>query len=232
MRCTNSVFLALAFAAAASSQEAPPRPETPVWARLRDTLSTKTAKQGDLVFASIESPPFRPGSWAVLRVSKARQPGMAGGRGELCLKLERFQLPGAPPIPGQAGSLHAVGSTRVAEDGCVVGPASVGRVARRSLKWALVVGGIAGGLVATLNSVNIKGLDPKDKRSIRNGVAYGGAAIGGALVARSVLSRGEHLELQAGEQMQLLFRAADLPKTEVSTGGDAWKPPAEAPEKR
>jgi hypothetical protein len=231
MRRIYPISLLLISAAVVFSQEAP-RPDTPVWGRLRDALSTKTAKQDDLVFASIESSQLPPGSWAVLRVSESRQPGMVGGRGKLCLRLERFQLPGGQRIPGDAGILQAIGSTRVDADGCVVGPSSVRKVAFRALKWALVVGGITGGAVAAINSVNMGSLDPQDKRSIRNGVALGGSAIAGALIARTLLRRGEHLQLQAGEQVQLLIRSSDIPKAGVPAGGETWKPPSGPAEQR
>jgi hypothetical protein len=177
---------------------------TPITVRLRDAISTESAKKGHRVLADIESPSvLPPGSMIVGELVEARRSGRIFGKAKLAFRMDTLQLPNGQQIKIRA-ALHRVGAVQIDRNRIVAG-STIGRDVKAGV-WYTIGGGLAG--------AGLKALTKKDEgkdamiQAAQIGGRYGaagGAAIG---VMSALLKRGRELQVNAGEEMVLIVNEA------------------------
>ncbi len=172
---------------------------THVLLRLVNSVSTRTAREGDYVYLKTATPIVVAGnvlvpvdSYVQGVVTQSRRSGRVSGRAELGLRIENLTLPGGKVIriAPQLRSVDAEGTDQKVEtrEGQIQQGASKGADAAR-------VATIAGGGAA------IGGLADQSWKGAGIGAGAGGA-VGLATV---LLSRGREVELKQGSTVDVVF---------------------------
>jgi hypothetical protein len=178
---------------------------THVLLRMMNSLTTRTAKEGDQVYLQTASPialdgriVVPPGSYVQGTVAMAKRSGKVSGRAELALRLETLTLASgkamkfAPHLSSVDDAAES-GQKVTGNEGVVKQSSSVGHDAERI---AILAGSGAG----------IGGLADRSWK----GAGIGGAAGGAVGIATTLLTRGREVELHAGSTLDVVF---DRPMT-------------------
>ena len=172
---------------------------THVLLRVMNSLTTRTAKEGDQVYLQTASPIaldgkilVPPGSYVQGTVAMARRSGKVTGRAELALRLETLTLASGKSMKF-APRLNAVdsgdsGQKVTGNEGVVKQSSSIGHDAERI---AILAG----------TGASIGGIADRSWQ----GAGIGGAAGGAVGLASVLLSRGREVELRAGSTLDVTF---------------------------
>jgi hypothetical protein len=175
---------------------------THVLLRVMNSLTTRTAKEGDQVYLQTASPIaldgkilVPPGSYVQGTVAMAKRSGKVTGRAELALRLETLTLASGKALKF-APRLSSVdsgdsGQKVTGNEGVVKQSSSVGKDAERI---AILAGSGAG----------IGGVADRSWQGAGIGAAAGGA-VG---IATALLSRGREVELHSGSTLDVVFDRA------------------------
>ena len=177
---------------------------THVLLRLENSVTSRTAQPGDIVYFRTASPIIvdsrvvvSPNSYAQGTVTVVKRPGRVSGRGELGLRLDTLAMPSGRvfQFSGTVDSVDADGTGQKAskEEGIVRQGSDAGRDA------------------ATITSRGAQGaaLGAIVDRSVR-GAGIGGGAGAAAGLAQILLTRGRDVELRRGATIDV---ALDRPLT-------------------
>ncbi|HEY4364272.1 MAG TPA: hypothetical protein VGN17_25110 [Bryobacteraceae bacterium] len=177
---------------------------THVLLRVMNSLTTRTAKEGDQVYLQTASPIaldgkilVPPGSYVQGTVAMAKRSGKVSGRAELALRLETLTLVSgkAMKFAPRVNSVESgdSGQTVSGNEGVVKQASTVGRDVERI---AILAG----------SGASIGGIADRSWQ----GAGIGGAAGGAVGIATALLSRGREVELHAGSTLDVVF---DRPMT-------------------
>jgi hypothetical protein len=167
-----------------------------------NSLTTRTAKEGDQVYLQTASPialdgkiVVPPGSYVQGTVAMAKQSGKVTGRAELALRLETLTLASGKAMkfaPRLAGVDSGDSGQHVpGNEGVVKQSSSVGRDAERIA--------ILAGSGASIGGIADRGWQ---------GAGIGAAAGGAVGIATTLLTRGREVELHAGSTLDVVFDRA------------------------
>jgi hypothetical protein len=202
---TLSWLLAFSSAATAITPQQTVIPTgTPITVRLRDAISTESAKKGHRILADIESPSvLPPGSMIVGELVEAKRSGRVWGKAKLVFRMDTLQLPSGQQVKIKA-VLHRIGAVQIDRNRIVAG-STIGRDVKTGVLYTFL-GGLTG---AGFNALAKKdeGKDAMIQAAQIGGKygAAGGAAIG---VMSALLKRGKELQVNAGEEMVLIVNEA------------------------
>jgi type IV secretion system protein VirB10 len=194
------VILAVSIPVLCAAAEIPPG--THVLLRLVNSVSTRTAREGDYVYMKTATPIVVGGhilvpadSYVQGVVTQSRRSGRVTGRAELGLRIETLTLPGGKVIriAPQLKSVDSEGTDQKVEtkEGQVQQGGSKGADAARAATIA-ASGAAIGGLA---------------DRSWK-GAGIGGAAGGAVGLATVLLTRGREVELHQGSTVDVVFERA------------------------
>jgi type IV secretion system protein VirB10 len=195
------VALALAFTLSAAAAEIPAG--THVLLRMQNSVTTRTAKEGDRVYLQTASPVsvedsivIPVGSHVQGVVTYARRPGKVKGRAELGIRLESLILPGGRTLklqPRVAAVESDANGQFVSEEDRVKQAPNTGKDAGQVAIYA----GSGAALGAMIGRIG-------DGSALRGaGVGAGaGAAVG---LVQTLLTRGNEVELRQGSTVDVVF---------------------------
>ena len=201
---TLSLMLTLHSATVALSPQQTVIPAgTPITVRLRDTITTKTAKKGHRVLTDVEEPStLPPGSMIVGELLEAKRSGRIWGRAKLKFDFNTLQLPNGQKIKIKA-VLHRIGNLQTDSNKLAAG-STIGRDVKTGLLFTFLGGGLGAGGAALAN----KGAGgPVILEAAKLGGAYG-AAVGAGIGFLTLLRRGKELEIGAGTEIVLILNEA------------------------
>jgi hypothetical protein len=175
---------------------------THVLLRMMNSLTTRTAKEGDQVYLQTASPialdgkiVVPPGSYVQGTVAMAKRSGKVTGRAELALRLDTLTLASgkAMKFSPHVSSVDSAGSGQSVkgDEGVVKQSSSGGQDAGRI---AILAG----------SGASIGGLADRSWQ----GAGIGGAAGGAVGLATTLLTRGREVELHAGSTLDVVFDRA------------------------
>jgi len=201
---TLSLMLTLHSATVALSPQQTVIPAgTPITVRLRDTITTKTAKKGHRVLTDVEEPStLPPGSMIVGELLEAKRSGRIWGRAKLKFNLDTLQLPNGQKIKIKA-RLHRVGNLQVVENKLQAG-STIGRDIRNGLLYTFLGGGVGAGVGALANK---RAGGPVILEAAKHGGAIG-AGVGAGIGLLTLLRRGKELGIDAGTEIVLILNEA------------------------
>ena len=196
---SSACLLGLLAIPAAAATEIPAG--THVLLRMENSISTRSAEEGDFVYLRTASPVavngrivVPAGSYVQGVVVHTKRPGRIKGRAQLGIRLETLTLPGGQSlrITPRLSSLDADPSgQKVAEEGDIQAGSSKGQDARQIA--------ILAGSGASLGAIVDRGA---------RGAGIGGGAGAGVGLASVLLSRGKEAELRRGTSLDVVFERA------------------------
>jgi len=193
MRAARLLFVVTAVAVAADIPQG-----THVLLRLENSISTRTAKDGDYVYLRTVSPISVGGRIVVPEgtnvqgvISRSKRPGRVKGTAELSIRLETLTMPGGAvhKISPQVASVESEGTEqKVSKEGTVEQGRTRGQDAG---KIAITAG--SGAAIGGIADRSVQGA------SIGGGV---GAAVG---LANVLFTRGREVDLRRGSSLDVVF---------------------------
>jgi hypothetical protein len=167
--------------------------------RMMNSLTTRTAKEGDQVYLQTVSPVavdgkivVPPGSYVQGTVAMAKRSGKVSGRAELALRLETLTLASGKALKfaPHLNSVDDAGESgqKTNSEGVVKQASSVGRDAERI---AILAG----------SGASIGGIADRSWKGAGIGAGAGGA-VG---LATTLLTRGREVELPIGSTLDVVF---------------------------
>ena len=203
MRSTLKVFIVLA--ASASAADIPAGAH--VMLRMQNSITTRTAQEGDYVYLQTASPisvensiVVPVGSHVQGVVAQVKRAGRVKGRAELAIRLQTLTLPGGRQfkLEPRLASVEsdATGQRIVNQENTVKQGSGVGQDVARIAIFA-GSGAAIGAMVSRTASEG--GTD------IARGAGIGGGVGAGVGLATAMLTRGRDVELRQGTSLDVIF---------------------------
>jgi type IV secretion system protein VirB10 len=198
------ILLSLIFAISAFAAEIPPGVH--VLLRMQNTVSSKTAADGDFVYLMTSSPVaadgqmlIPPGSFVQGVVSHVKRPGRVKGKAELAIRLQNITLPDGKQFEFQARVATVEGGDSgqkvMDKESTIQQGSTVGKdVARVAVMTAS--GTIVGAIIGSNNGSTGKGL------------GIGSATGAAAALITTLVTRGDEVVLGQGLTLDVIFERA------------------------
>jgi hypothetical protein len=200
----KALFSVLLFSVGAPAADIPQG--THVLLRMMNSLTTRTAKEGDQVYLQTANPialdgriVVPPGSYVQGTVAMARRSGKVSGRAELALRLETLTLANGSTLKF---SPHLASVDDAGESGQKVNSEGVVKQAStkgKDLERIAILAGAGAALGASVGAIT---------DGIGKGVGIGAGAGGAVGIATTLLTRGREVELRMGSTLDVVFDRA------------------------